>query len=566
MTQTRLDTILSKHNVTPQDFGLPPDHTDWRAHQLETVLQWLDWHNVDSDTRITEAPTGSGKSVYPICQGVLGRSVMVTETKNLQDAYGKQYGAAVLYGRGNYACVHPKADSDTKCDECFFAEKGMHKCPYSQDCEYLIAKHVASTASTAVVNYAYWLTAQRYKDTGIVSLTLDEAHLLDNIVLSWSGCKVDDKDRQAWDLPQFPKYPKGLGRPADLEHIADWLKSSVSKLSETAPGLQRQAELGNETAKKRLKACESLKRKLAAVLEAIEAVQSAWFVRSGPGQCWRNGRPLPGIIIKPLTPRYHYKRLFVPRPGSEQHHWHTYAMSATIGGVETFASNLGILKPVSTVVPDQYTPEQRPVRLLDCPPMSNAYTKKHPQAFDQQADSIARAIDSVDSGWSGLVHVTRKAEAQLLADRLARRGLQDRVWVPPLVNKRLNRAYGTQEQAALWQERLAQVPNSIMVCWQFWAGYDGRQERMAISAKVPYPFYGDEYERERLKVDKGQYNLRAALKLMQGSGRSRRGDPGDYDQPELGVVNGLVAVADGSLGRIKSFLSQSFVDALVPWS
>lgn len=558
------DSTLSKpvDSITPRHFGLPTDHTDWREHQLETVLTWLNWYDQPADTCITEAPTGSGKSVYPAAMSHHARTVVVTHTKNLQAAY-TDYGAAVLYGRANYTCVHPKADADTGCDDCFFSDKGMHRCPYSQDCEYLIAKDIAHSADFAAVNYAYWLTARSLKDTRIGALVLDEGHLLDNIVLGHSGCQVNDLQRMQWALPTFPKLPKGIRMPVDIGQVHDWLSDSREVLTSTLKTLQHKAELGDEQAKKTAKRGERLNSKLAVVKESLEAVKSAWFVRSGAGKIWHNGRPMPGIVVKPLTPKYHYRRLFTPPKDSDKLFWQTYTMSATIGGFDAFASNLGILKPLSTMVPNQWAPEQRPVYILDCPKMSKANADRNPGIFDQQADAIAQAILSCPSDWSGFVHVTRKAEAKLLAERLAVRGLGNRMWVPPQIDRQTGKKYGTQEQAAFLEQHMLEVPNTIAVCWQFWAGYDGKKQRISVIGKVPFPFYGDEYERERLSFDHSQYNMRAALRLMQGCGRTRRGEPGDYDTPT--ERHGLVAIADGSLSRIMSYLSPDFVQSLTPW-
>jgi ATP-dependent helicase YprA (DUF1998 family) len=104
------------------------------------------------------------------------------------------------------------------------------------------------------------------------------------------------------------------------------------------------------------------------------------------------------------------------------------AMSATIGQPATFAKELGVTDYQFRVVPSRFSPERRPVHVLDVPNMSSKATEAD---FEHQADAIAEFIKRYPPGWCGLIHVTRKREEPLLCKRLARRGLADRVWYVP---------------------------------------------------------------------------------------------------------------------------------------
>jgi len=109
---------------------------------------------------------------------------------------------------------------------------------------------------------------------------------------------------------------------------------------------------------------------------------------------------------------------------------------------------------------------------------------------------------------------------------------------------------------------LREVPNSICVTWAFWEGIDARESKICIVAKAPY-IMETEYEQARREYDHKYYLQRAAYIIEQGLGRTRRGNVEDYDNPETGDVNGLVAIADGSWSKLKSYLSQSLREAIV---
>ena len=149
--------------------------------------------------------------------------------------------------------------------------------------------------------------------------------------------------------------------------------------------------------------------------------------------------------------------------------------------------------------------------------------------------------------------VTRKTEAHLVAERLARLDLQDRVWVPPA-------GKGTDEMLRLWRDRKARVPGSIIVHWDFWRGYDGLDEKILLIFKCPFPSLGSEYERERMHFDGKMYYWRTANRLAQGLGRTRRGRPEDYD---VGVCNGVVGIFDGNWKRVRKYLPEDVLEAVV---
>ena len=160
----------------------------------------------------------------------------------------------------------------------------------------------------------------------------------------------------------------------------------------------------------------------------------------------------------------------------------TLAMSATIGNPDTFAHELGIKKFDHRIVPNQFAAETRRIEILDVPSMGHAATERDPLIWEKQAAEIAKAIHGLPNDWCGLILVTRKKEALLLSERIAKHDLAERVWVMPGAD---GSYVPTQMQVEAWNKRLEQVPNSICFSFSLWEGYDGRKEQFVILGKVP---------------------------------------------------------------------------------
>jgi len=265
----------------------------------------------------------------------------------------------------------------------------------------------------------------------------------------------------------------------------------------------------------------------------IEKDPTLWFVEAN-----RNS-----FRAKPLTARYHYQKIFDIAKNS-------ILMSATVGDFATLAQELGITEYVTRDVPSRYDPARRPIVILDAPPLSY---KSLESDYERQADVIAEAILSFDPTWSGVIHVNKKSAAPELAERLARRGLQDRIWVTPQV--------GTDKQLAAWNVVKRKKDGPIAIAWAWHEGVSLDDERICISAKIPFCSLGDTYEKARFQYSRAFYAQRAAWSLQQQLGRTRRGREQDYDTDD--EVRGLVAIADGNWTRVRKYLSTDFVESVI---
>ena len=551
--------------LSPQTYKLP--HSSFRPHQHESIL-WADDIKLDHlgnpIPKITEQSTGSGKSDIAIATSInREQTVILTESRNLQHQYSNIFTDAIsLFGRANYPCIHDRAKRGATAEDCLYGNS-MRACGYFYSCPYAKKKEAALHNNRTILNYAYWLTT--YPQWCPEYLVLDEAHNLSNIVLEHVGMTVGEHDCKRWGLPVLPIIDPPLrgmiikaGCTANeaIGLIYDWLDKSTRRLGAL---IEYSIATGNLLIEDSKSLCK-LHQKLASTLRAVEIAIGTndvdhWYIRSGKEYDSYHSKQELTLVCKPLTARYDFKRLFTKEQRA------LLLMSATIGNMKTFAKELGIKEYDGRVVPNQWKPEERLIYALPVPSMGHGQIAKNPKLFDEQARVIAEAILAQPHEWSGLILVTRKTEAKLLADRLSKYGdLADRLFIMPGYD---GEHTPTEQQVKLLAERVRRVPNTICTTWSLWQGYDGVDQKICIVAKVPFPYIADDFEKERMKYDGNMFLQRTAWQLEQGLGRTRRGNPSDYDVD--GQKNGFVAIADGSWTRVKKYLSESTREAIVDY-
>jgi Rad3-related DNA helicase len=538
--------------ATPSDYGL--DHDEFRPGQESTIDKVLSMGG--GQVAFLEAPTGSGKTAIARAAGATTSVTALCKTNALQEAnYEINYGFDPLYGRGNYPC---SLDSSVSAGLCEYAEIGMHKCPSSDVCQYLVQKAEVKASMVRSLNYAYWMTARWPKQEMTDYLFLDEAHLLSEIVLDRVGCTITDADRKEWGLPNFPSISTAstgmmLTQVDPYDEAICWLEKARSRMQDHWRVLSKKVKVSQDKdTKKKFQKCEQLGYKIKATLDGMQLSRGEWYIVSGPRAQVYGRQRRPAFIARPLTARHHFPAMFLGD-------WKTVAMSATIGDFDTFAEELGINGYIGIRVENQWAPEQRPVYYHpDAPRIGRGSSDKD---YDKQAQLIAGMLREVPSEWSGIIHTVSKAQTMAIANRLARNGLQNRIW--PMPQKHNGKWLGTNEQLALWHQKKQSMKGAIMVAWSMWEGIDLLEEKVNIVAKTPFGFLGDPYEKARMRYSGKFYLQRTAWQLEQGLGRTRRGRPQDYDTEN--EKRGLVAILDGNFTRCKKYMSAGLQEALVQW-
>ena len=530
--------------MEPKEYGLP--HVKWRPHQRKAA----EWATNMQGVAIVEAPTGSGKTALAAALGHSRPAIALVRTKALQhENYEVAYNFDALYGRGNYTCSLTGAKPGTMADNCAYAEEGMNKCPQYGECAYVQARELAKQSNKAALNYPYWLHVYSKWATHHSMMVCDEAHQLPDIVLDWAGCTVTEYERVRWNLPRFPILKSRGGKSiitkteSTTDQTINWLITVRAELLRLYLKFNQEGKT-NQEALKNARHIELLGKKVRATIDAMSSCPDDWYIQSGPNVLTYKGKKTWGFIARPLTARHHFGRYFLSDKRS------LLAMSATIGNPKTFASELGLTDYEFRRIESVWPVESRPIHALDIPRLGR---KSGPTEWGRQADMIAEAINGLDPTWHGMIHVTSKVAATGLAERLAHRGLQDRVWVPPRVS--------TDEMMLKWHDQMDRKPGQIAVSWAMWEGYNGTREKICIAAKTPYPYLGDPYEKARQAYDGKFYLQRAAWQLEQGLGRTRRGREEDYDDGDS--VAKYVAIADGGWKWLRNYMSESVLEAVI---
>jgi len=530
---------------TPTDYGLP--HPSWRPYQHDTVLDALTLEQ--KDVLLLEAPTGSGKTAVARAVGSQHSITSLCKTKVLQrENYEAGYGFEALFGRGNYPCA---LDPMLTGSECEYAERGMHKCPEAGSCEYLRRKEAVIASGLRSLNYAYWLNARGMRKRHPTDyVACDEAHLLSETVLEYTGATITSQDCSRWNLPAFPSIDSTsdsmLVQADPIGEAIHWLRLVRAKLLTIYRTMEKQQPHTLATVRK-MRSCEKLGRKVAASISALEASQDDWYIVSGSRARKVRGRYEPAFVCRPLTARHHAPSFFLDG-------WRTIFMSATIGAPDTFTEELGIPLYRANTVPSVWPAERRPVLVpANLPRLGQSAKREGPAAYDRQACIIAGLVNSAPTEWCGVIHHTSIMGARELAGRLAQLGLGDRIWLPP-------ERTGTEQQMAAWHTRRRKASNSLAIPWSWHTGVDLLDERICIIAKVPFPVLGTKYERARMSYSGKFYLQRTAWALEQACGRTRRGREEDYDTPK--ERRGLVAIADGNWKRCQKYLSGAFLESI----
>lgn len=528
---------------TPQTYGLP--HEQWRPEQKETI----DALREKKGIVLLSAPTGSGKTSFAKAVSQTRNTIALVRTKSLQqENYRGIYNFDVLTGKANYPCGHPDSPPYMTTEDCTHKSSDGKPCTRRNKCSYYRQKELVFASPKISLNYALFLGSHQLRSlTENRVLFLDECHQLPDIVTEYAGIMVNSKIIREWRLPSMPSIdPMDSIIPGnrDVEKLIDWLDDCTAimkqRVKDAADQIQNARPFPSRQKLEEYRQGKYLLNRLSSSVNAIRINPNEWFIKIEGDR----------IIGKPLTARFHFNYYFTSMPEL------TVLMSATLGNPQTLASELGIKKFEYMSVPNQWPPESRPIFALDVPSMGRGSVIKYGKSiFEKQADVIAREIQKYPSNWTGVLHVTRKTEAVLVAKRLASRGLGERVWIPPQA--------GTDKQMSAWRRVKAQRKGVglLAIAWTWFEGVDLTEERICGCLKTPFPSLADPFEKRRQEYSRKMYLWRTANRLEQCLGRTRRGEPEDYDTEDK--QEQFVFIADKSWSRVKSYLSDDMREAIV---
>jgi Rad3-related DNA helicase len=317
-------------------------------------------------------------------------------------------------------------------------------------------------------------------------LVVDEAHNLEESLISMGKRTISPKhvSQIKARLYEFPgRADKEL---LDNSQVANWLTYFSGALGDAIRELEN---ISGEAASKE-------REKLGGLREGVEFVLNCGDWIAWLDTKW-NTRVLNITPMSAIRPAHKLFRSFD----------HVLFTSATIGSIPLFLSGLGIDESQAGVycAPCDFPAENRRIFYR-----SRGSLAKN--AGEKGFDSIAAAISEVlhkHQDDRGIVHCHSNA----LRDRLEAK-------LSPDFGTRII-THGVKQDRDAAVQRLRVSRNGVLLSVAMTEGLDLRDEhaRFCIIPKVPWPDMGDPYVRERMRRDDGWFANRAALAVVQSSGR-----------------------------------------------
>lgn len=515
----------------------------------------MDWIlNSDKQYNFLCAPTGFGKSPLAAAASIEFRTMALVLHKSLQSAnYKEQYDFDILYGKSNYPCIEKNEKQKLQsamfgapkftADDC---NRPHCECPYQQQYKVCLESQRVS------LNYAKFLASktfctnllvsrdgktrmdrdsfdQKYYDKNrdkysqefkpwLTYLFLDEAHNLPDVVTNYIGVTLD------WDS-EF------------LQLIGNIKPEVPGKLDyNTARGLFAQYARSVQSNEPKQDIELVRWRKWKRLYTKIKVTSN---MLSNPKD-WYYEATDKSLIIKPLTAKYHFKRLFGVADK-------VVLMSATIK--PSIAERLGLEDDEWDYheVPNPWPVPTRLIYDLGGPAINW-------KSLEEDKAERARLIAGIlHERKSGVIHVASKSQAnELRLELYMATTYHDIDFHVPTISM------GTEEQYQEWTE--VREPGVYCISWNFWEGVDLREDDINIIAKIPYAGLGSNYERAKLEHDNQWYLEKAAMKFMQACGRTQRGEKEHY----IGIKK--IYIADSSWHRLKSLLPSDFLRSIRKWN
>jgi ATP-dependent DNA helicase DinG len=495
-------------------------HNDFREFQQDTLQKIEQAFNGDKEFVILESPTGSGKSAIGICTGLHLRSAfLLTSQKILQDQYTADYSSnkiATLKGRSNYTCI---AFPNTTCDDSICSVK---PCSLKSVCLYEIAKKKAIESYVALLNYKYFLCTLNFT-TSFEKRTLlicDEAHNIDNECMSFVEFNFSTYYLSKLGVTStIPVYEK-------IDQYADWLNlllqkikklkaeiqaklkkakpeeaigadellcafypvGSVNKLSE-AEIIDLQKELENLIAQE---------EKITAFFDSYQKVE--WIFNI----VYHEKTKSKSIEFKPLTIGYFANKLMFSHADKK------LLMSATILDQEAFCKNLDIdiSKTIFIQVPSTFPKEIRPIILTRTGMMGR---DKIETTLPKIVTDIGKILDFHDNT-KGLIHAQSYKISNYIKENVDKK-----------YKKRLM-FHESETRLENLKSFLETDEPKVLVTPSMTEGIDLKDDlaRFVVVVKIPYMFLGDKQIKRKMEIDPEWYNWKAALTLVQETGRGVR--------------------------------------------
>ena len=514
-------------------------------------------------------PTGVGKSHIAVTVAKhLGSSFIVTAQKILQDQYARDFGFILpMKGKPNFPCLalydpemvpyeEARKDPTISCSfgSCSWevtrptGEKRREYCKHkpqisafavfnrgtenervegslNRKCYYYNQKFRALAATHALFNYASYFQTRLYPGgvEGYLSrdcLVADEAHEIEDQIIGYIGFDI------------LPSYMRDASLRFD-DFKTDTV-DGVLELLDILDDSHRQLIRRIEGESPESPAAQKLRKREEKIYKTIDEIQQepTNFVvqesRNFAGDISR-------VSIKPIEIGKYTKKFFdMP--------YHLF-MSATIHK-ERFCKTMNIPESTCALIEVERSPfpaRNRRITFHNVKWLSYRSSKAdYDEVYGKVAEIMGQYADK-----KGLILTTTKKQCQEIRDvagprvAIAHEGVEGR------------------REAVLDDHARSRGPN-VLVSPSLWYGVDLKDDlsRFQIVLKAPYPSMADKRTKIKAERDPGWYQYATLVKLLQGFGRSVRGE-GDYCDTH--VLDGM---AEQLLKKNRGFVPKAYHDVL----
>jgi len=479
-------------------------HETPRDIQVEAIDFAIDQFEKGKKYVIIEAPVGTGKSAIAITLSKYFQhhvssqnksTWLLTTQKILQQQYQKECGwLSSIWSKTNYEC---KKRLGVSCQLGLWINsifQGTYcDCIYTKDKKSFLENEVSLT------NVQFFLNHIEYGHGEIKQrkiLIIDEAHNLDSMITDFVSVQLDKFIIQDYGI-------KWIGHNRTTSDVIKWITNSVlPKLIQVKGSYQSQIKLLNRETiltspegRNLMKKLDSIDRYICQLNRCLDRfVLSEWVMSANKDE--------DRITLKPI---------FASKFSQQQLFWageKVMLMSGTILDKDTYCRNVGI--PPSDVafisLKSPFDAKNRPVFIVSSGSMSY---KNIDRSLPQIAKAINELINKDHRNDKGIIHCHTYKIANYLNTHLKTNRL--------LLHNSANRM-------EVYNFHLNDKKPTILLSPSLTEGIDLIDElsRFQIIVKIPFPFLGDEFVKQKMKRVPGWYEWETAKTVIQASGRSVR--------------------------------------------
>lgn len=461
---------------------------------------------------IGEFPLGIGKSaiavtianyIYAKTQ-TQNSAYIVTTQKILQEQYIRDFPyIASITAKNNYQCVNRIAG--VTCDMGLTMAKVLLKGTgafntYANTCVYRKDKKNFDESPIGLTNLAYFLSHAGNDIKQRNLLVIDECHNVESVVtdfaaLTFSKHFVEDTLKIQWPvrynttIDSLVSWIKGVY----IEKLSDSFLSLDSKVSSMGSTSYLESNSGVGAMKK----LEEYKRKIEQIGVGLKHFdKKEWVMTINPTQDY--------VSIKPIfADKYTNNMLF--RMADK-----VLMMSGTILDKDTFCKNIGI-KPIDAEFLSLDSPfpiNNRPIFEV---PVGSMGRKAIDSTLPKMVATVKELLEH-HKDEKGIIHCHTYKIAKYISDNIK----DDRLLF-----------HSSDDRVDALNFHIKSKDPTVLVSPSFTEGIDltGKLSRFQIIVKMPFPYMGDNYVKEKMARVDTWYNWQTLKTVIQSSGRSIR----DYD-------------------------------------